>query len=184
MSGALQLRLASATDAAPLAAFAAQAFSDTYAAHNTPADLASYLAEHFGPEIQGRQLDDPRHRCLLVERGGALVGYAQLRQGTAPPTVASGAALEVERFYAAKALIGRGVGTALLAGCVALARDLGCDALWLGVWEHNPRAIAFYRKHGFQEVGKQTFRLGSEVQHDLVMRRDLAPVELARGAKA
>jgi GNAT superfamily N-acetyltransferase len=176
MSAPLQLRLATPADAAALAAFAARAFSDTYAAHNTAADLASYLAEHFSEAIQERQLRDPARRCLLCEHDATLVGYAQLKAGGAPPAVAARAALEVERLYADQAAIGKGVGRALLAGCIALASDLGCDALWLGVWERNPRAVAFYRKHGFVECGKQSFRLGADVQDDLVMRRDLAPL--------
>ena len=48
------------------------------------------------------------------------------------------------------------------------------DLIWLGVWEQNPRAIAFYTKWGFVEVGAQTFRLGSDLQRDLVMARELA----------
>ena len=47
----------------------------------------------------------------------------------------------------------------------------GADQVWLGVWEHNPRAIAFYRKHGFVEVGAQVFQLGGDPQRGLVFVR-------------
>jgi ribosomal protein S18 acetylase RimI-like enzyme len=47
----------------------------------------------------------------------------------------------------------------------------GAGAVWLGVWERNARAIAFYRKCGFADVGSQTFELGSDRQQDRVMWR-------------
>jgi ribosomal protein S18 acetylase RimI-like enzyme len=46
--------------------------------------------------------------------------------------------------------------------------------LWLAVWEINERAIAFYEKHRFREVGRQGFPIGSEIQTDLVLARPLA----------
>ena len=57
--------------------------------------------------------------------------------------------------------------------CIASARAHGADWLWLGVWEQNPRAIAFYQKHGFRTIGEQTFVLGTDRQRDLVMALDL-----------
>ena len=41
--------------------------------------------------------------------------------------------------------------------------------LWLGVWERNPRAQAFYRKSGFADVGSQVFLVGTDAQTDRVM---------------
>jgi ribosomal protein S18 acetylase RimI-like enzyme len=55
--------------------------------------------------------------------------------------------------------------------CLAEAEKRGCDTLWLDVWERNPRAIAIYRNWGFIEVGTQTFQLGNDLQHDLLMQR-------------
>ena len=51
------------------------------------------------------------------------------------------------------------------------AQRRGHDTLWLGVWEHNPRARAFYRKWGFVEVGTHIFVLGSDPQTDILMQR-------------
>jgi ribosomal protein S18 acetylase RimI-like enzyme len=58
--------------------------------------------------------------------------------------------------------------------CIAQARAWECDVIWLAVWEKNPRAIAFYEKKGFRKVGRQTFQLGSDIQHDHVMARNLS----------
>ncbi|MCC2314908.1 GNAT family N-acetyltransferase [Cellulomonas xiejunii] len=49
---------------------------------------------------------------------------------------------------------GRGVGSALLAGCVRQARDLGWRALSLSVEDGNTAARTLYERHGFVVVGR------------------------------
>jgi ribosomal protein S18 acetylase RimI-like enzyme len=68
-------------------------------------------------------------------------------------------------------MIGRGVGAALMQACLEEAGRRGCETVWLDVWERNPRAIAFYRKWGFAEVGNQAFQLGEDLQNDILMAR-------------
>jgi GNAT superfamily N-acetyltransferase len=80
----------------------------------------------------------------------------------------------VQRIYADRSWHGRGVGSALLQACVEQSRAWGCDVLWLGVWERNPRGIAFYEKWGFRRVGEQRFLVGTDSQRDHVMALGLA----------
>jgi ribosomal protein S18 acetylase RimI-like enzyme len=56
---------------------------------------------------------------------------------------------------------------------LAAARVRGAETLWLGVWERNARAVAFYRKYGFTRVGEHTFVLGSDTQTDWLLARPL-----------
>ena len=60
-----------------------------------------------------------------------------------------------------------------MAETFARARALGRATIYLAVWERNARAIAFYRKFGFREVGAQPFQLGKDTQTDQVMMRGL-----------
>jgi hypothetical protein len=60
-----------------------------------------------------------------------------------------------------------------MAHVVARAEVIGSTVVWLGVWEANPCAVAFYRKWGFEVVGEQIFPVGKDAQRDLVMRREL-----------
>ena len=78
--------------------------------------------------------------------------------------------MELQRLYIAADWHGRGIAQQLMETALAIAIDSGCDTLWLGVWEDNPRAIAFYNKYGFQAVGEHSFRLGEDLQRDIVMR--------------
>jgi hydroxymethylpyrimidine pyrophosphatase-like HAD family hydrolase/GNAT superfamily N-acetyltransferase len=167
----LTVRCAGADDAGRLAEIGAETFADTFAADNTPGNMAAYLAEQFGPQIQARELADPQTVFLIAESGGDAAGYARLKFGAAPDSIPGKKPVEIVRFYARKAWIGKGVGSQLMLASLAEAERAGCDTVWLDVWERNPRAIAFYRKWGFRESGTQAFRLGEDVQHDLLMAR-------------
>jgi GNAT superfamily N-acetyltransferase len=77
------------------------------------------------------------------------------------------------RIYAEQSAIGKGVGAALMQYSIDLGREKGMKWIWLGVWEHNHRAIAFYTKWGFEKFGDHPFVLGADVQTDWWMRRKL-----------
>ncbi|HEV7767664.1 MAG TPA: GNAT family N-acetyltransferase, partial [Thermoanaerobaculia bacterium] len=75
------------------------------------------------------------------------------------------------RFYVEHGHHGRGIAQSLMQAAEDAARALGGTALWLGVWEHNPRAIAFYLKCGFGDVGSHPFMVGRDLQTDRLMSR-------------
>jgi ribosomal protein S18 acetylase RimI-like enzyme len=97
-----------------------------------------------------------------------------LRERAAPSVVGMEDALEIARLYARKRALGSGVGAALMQRALAEAAGRGKDAVWLGVWEHNLRAIGFYEAWGFHRCGTQPFVLGSDVQTDFIMVRRIA----------
>jgi diamine N-acetyltransferase len=169
----LVIRLAEPADAPVLADLAARTFFETYAAQNTAEDMAAYLASSFGEAQQGGQIADPDVRSLLAEVAGEAAGYVQLRRGEPPPCVQGAHAIEVWRFYVDRRWIGRGLAQRLMAAAREEARALGGQTLWLGVWERNPRAIAFYCKCGFVPVGEHLFQFGADAQTDLVMTSPL-----------
>jgi diamine N-acetyltransferase len=170
----VQIRRADARDAALLAVIAERTFSDTFAHLNTAQNMAAHLASSYSPAIQRAQLESPAIRVLLLERDGEPLGYAQMRSGHRPDCVPPTATIELWRFYIDRSGIGSGLAQTLMQAVYAQAREAGAQSLWLGVWDQNARAIAFYRKCGFREVGAHPFHLGSEAQTDLIMLRDLA----------
>ena len=162
-------------DAAALAAFAERTFIDTYAAHNTEQDMKAYLGGAYGVSQQTRELADPAMRTVLAESDHGIVGYAQVRRKEVPPCVTQERPVEIYRFYVDKRAHGTGVAAQLMDGALDAARDLGGEHAWLGVWERNPRAIAFYTKCGFRDVGTQHFQLGEDRQTDRVLVVPLQP---------
>ena len=167
---AIRIRLASVADAQLLATAGRRFFEQTFAEHNTAEDMALYLAGAFTEARLADELGEPGSSCWIAEDAlGSAVGYVRLRLGAAHAAVRAEHPAELCRLYAERGLHGRGVGAALLSACTSEARRKGADVLWLGVWEHNARAIAFYAKHGFAAVGEQEFVLGRDVQRDVVM---------------
>jgi ribosomal protein S18 acetylase RimI-like enzyme len=168
-----RLRRATAADAAALASFAARTFAETFGPDNRPEDLAAHLAARYGVAQQTGELTDPSGRTVLIERQGEIAAYAQLRRGAHPPCVTGDSPVEIHRFYVDAPWHGHGLARRLMSAACEAARELGGRSVWLAVWEHNPRAIAFYRKSGFRDVGDTTFVLGADVQTDRVMMMEI-----------
>lgn len=169
----ISLRYATAADAVLLAQIGAETFRDTFGDQNTPEDMAAYLAESFSPQKQAAELVEPGSVFIIAERGGEVVGFVRLHEGVTSTGVTGAHPIELVRIYARKPFIGQGVGPMLMQACLDEAAKRHCDIIWLGVWEKNPRGIAFYRKWGFEQVGTQSFKLGDDLQHDYVMQKRL-----------
>ncbi len=172
------IRPATPADAAPLSELAAATFRDTFGDANRPDDMDRYLADAFTPARQAAEIADPTSLVLLAEHapardGAELIGYAHLVSGRPPSAVTGPAPLELKRLYVARAWHGQGVAQRLMDAVLDGARARGAGTLWLGVWERNPRAVAFYEKYGFRRVGEHTFRLGDDAQVDWLLARPL-----------
>jgi GNAT superfamily N-acetyltransferase len=169
----MTIRLGTAADAALLAVLARDTFFDTFASSNDAGDMALHLDRSYGVAQQTSELTDPSITTLLVEEGGEVVAYAQVREGHVPGCVTGAAPIELWRFYVQRGWHGQGIAQALMARVVTEAAAAGAKTLWLGVWEHNHRARAFYGKCGFTDVGEHVFLFGTDPQTDRVMARPL-----------
>jgi ribosomal protein S18 acetylase RimI-like enzyme len=161
--------------AAALAALKAETFSETFAAANDPAELATHLTRAFAVDAISAQLLDPRCETTWVLDDVRPVGYLTLNHGTAQTVAGLSDGLEVEQLYVLASHQGQGLGGLLLDLATEKARERGLTYLWLGVWEHNVNAIALYRHRGYEEFGQHVFMFGQEEQRDLLMRLDLTP---------
>lgn len=168
------IRQGQAADAAMLAELGARTFSETFAPDNSADDMAAYLATAFSPAQQATELADPETSFLIAESGGVAVGYAMLRSGNVLENVTGVNPIELVRLYVSQDQLGSGVGAALMQASIDEARRSGHKTLWLGVWEHNPRAQAFYRKWNFTEIGTHVFQLGNDPQTDILMQRTIS----------
>src|SRR5215213_1227010 len=169
----LTIRHGTLGDAGLLSEFGARTFTETFAADNTPEDLAAYLATSFNVAHQTAELEDPGSTFLIAEVDGRAAGYAMLREGEPEKGVEGASPIELTRLYVSREWLGRGIGEQLMRACVDKARQAGHETIWLGVWERNARAQAFYRKWNFRTVGEHMFQLGSDLQRDFVMERTL-----------
>jgi ribosomal protein S18 acetylase RimI-like enzyme len=172
-SSLFQIRSATPEDAQALAELGRRTFHETFAADNDPADLEAYLSDAFRGSRQEAELQDPSIYTLICETADGPAAYAQVRQDRRPDCVEGARPVELWRFYVGAEWHGRGIAHSLMQTVLERAISLDGDTLWLGVWEGNARAIAFYRKYGFEKVGAQKFLLGTDRQTDWVMARRL-----------
>lgn len=87
--------------------------------------------------------------CVHVISGSEIVGQMEMKPRAGKP---SG---YVYLFYLAPALRESGAGDALHEYVVAVATDMGVQKLQLNVSPSNRRALAYYRKHGWVDLGVQ-----------------------------
>jgi len=165
--------LAKHTDTEALAVISRQTFIDTYASVNTPENMQDYLSTHFSDAATVKQLAEPGTQFYLVELDRKIIGYLKLNSGKAQTDLQHANTFEIERIYVLSEFKGKGIGKLLVNKAIALAKQNNADYLWLGVWEHNLPALAFYTKLGFIEFNRHIFKLGDDDQTDLMMKLEL-----------
>ncbi|KAH8770971.1 protease synthase and sporulation negative regulatory protein PAI 1 [Diaporthe sp. PMI_573] len=181
-----QIRRATASDGEALAALGAEVFRDTFAHSCTEEQLQAFLDEAYTPESIAKDIADSTKDVLVATENdlndtnaednsssssapgaGKLLGFTYLTRGSSEPCVAHlERPVELQRLYIALGAHGRGLGKALSLAADGLAREQGFKTIWLGVWEENHKAQAFYRKMGYEHIGEHVFDVGGDLQTD------------------
>lgn len=169
----MQIRQATAADAALIANISRETFYDSFADQNTEADMQLFLDEQFTSDMLMAEVNEPFQTFFIISVDGEVAGYAKLKDNTHPQLPDHTNAIEISRFYARKQMIGKGIGKAMMLYLIDHARSLKKNIIWLGVWEHNARAIAFYSAFGFTKFSEHDFLLGTDLQRDWLMYKAL-----------
>jgi len=154
----LTIRKASEADACLLAAIGLTVWVDTYAENALTPEVAEAGLAAFSKEAIQAVLLDSSCSVLMATRGTGALGFSVLRQDAAI-TGLKGKGAELERLYVIEAFCRQGIGTHLLESMIKQARIEGCTYLWVDVYSENLRALAFYRKQGFQFHSRVSFSI-------------------------
>ncbi len=169
----VSIHLAILSDAPTLALLGETTFHETFAHQNTESDMKKYVFENFSKEQVIKELEDANNKFFLARWHEQPIGYMKLRLGEHPDQPKNTKSVELERIYVLKDFLNNKAGAALLGHAINLSRNMGYQTLWLGVWEHNERAINFYVRWGFTTYGSHIFVLGTDPQIDILMKKDL-----------
>ncbi|KNH16098.1 acetyltransferase [Arthrobacter sp. ZBG10] len=174
------LRQATADDAGALAELAAVTFPLACPPSSSAVDIAAHLAATLSEACFDDYLADPDITITVIDSEGALDGYSLLvaRPATDPDVAAAltlHPSVELSKCYVHPAQHGLGAAAELMRATLAAAAATGAAGIWLGVNNQNERALRFYTKSGFRQVGTKSFRLGTTVEHDFVLERALTP---------
>jgi len=165
------IRYANSSDAKALSLLAEITFRETFESTNTHENMELHCQTTYGEAIQLAEITSASMVTMVCEHEGKLIGYSQLRWSEPLDCFAAVNPGEIQRLYVAKPWHGQGIARQLMKVCLEEMEVRGFDVVWLGVWEHNPRAIAFYKKFGFAEAGDHIFPVGTDPQRDIIMVR-------------
>jgi diamine N-acetyltransferase len=169
----ISFKICSLEDLPLLQVIGYETFNETFKHMNTPSNMDAYLEKAFTIEKLKQELSNPNSTFYFMFAEGNLAGYLKVNIENAQSEWAASNSLEIERIYLKKEYQGKGLGRMLLNKGLELAETVGKDFVWLGVWEKNTGAIAFYKKMGFTESGTHEFTMGDEQQTDFLMRKIL-----------
>jgi len=148
-------------------------FFETYADGNTEENMQKYLDEVFTLDKLTAELQDTNTELYFARLGNNAIGYIKINFGEAQTELQDKKSLEIERIYVLKEFQGNRVGQFLFEKAREIAISRQADYLWLGVWEKNPKALHFYKRNGFIEFDKHIFKLGDDMQTDIMMKLPL-----------
>ena len=167
------LKQCTANDFDILRELSIRTYYETFAHLSTPEDMAAYLDDAFNIERFSKELDDADSAFYFLYCNEQIAGYLKLNEAPAQTDLNDPFALEIERIYIKSEFQGKGLGQFLMEQAISIATERRKKYAWLGVWEKNEKAIRFYKKNGFYEIGTHTFVMGEDVQTDHVMKKDL-----------
>ena len=151
--------------------FSESMYSETFKDMCSPEDMQAYLRAAFAVEKIRTEPLNPCSDFYMLKMNGTLCGYIKINEADAQSDLHDPESLELERIYVSKECQGKGLGAYLLELVIDIARNKGKKYIWLGVWEKNARAIGFYQKHGFYEIGTHTFVMGDDAQTDYILKK-------------
>ena len=167
----IQIRPATIHDAAPLSTLATTVFSETYGAMIPPDTLQTHLEEQLSVEALRVDLVDSSTHYFVTYCNETLIGFSKLSATHQPSALACTKSIEMVKLYVASGYHGFGMGAKLMKRSLFEAKERGYESIWLCVWEKNERAISFYRKWGFEQVGMMEILVGEVVFDDLVLEK-------------
>ncbi|MEO7312973.1 MAG: GNAT family N-acetyltransferase [Chitinophagaceae bacterium] len=170
---AIEIRYATETDAGLIADMSRHTFLTTFGPQNSQADIDTYMNVQFTREALMAEVGAAGNIFLLACIGDVPAGYVRLKENSFEGGLKAVKPIEIARFYAMPAMIGKGIGKAMMQYCIEMAELLQFDVIWLGVWERNVRAIDFYTAFGFKKFGEHGFLVGNDLQNDYLMSRNL-----------
>lgn len=171
----IEIKKVSVSEINKLQSISRHTFYETFAEVNTESDMKMYLDESFSIEKLTSEFLIPNSEFYFAIDDTKVVGYLKLNFGQAQTELKDRNYLEIERIYVLKEFLGKKVGQTLFDTALQVAAGIKVEYIWLGVWEKNERAIAFYKKNGFTAFDKHMFLLGDDEQTDIMMKLRLSP---------
>ncbi|MCM3225217.1 GNAT family N-acetyltransferase [Terribacillus saccharophilus] len=150
-----------------------ETFTDTFKDQNTPENMKAYLDKAYASKKLENELLNTSSQFFFIYLNEELAGYLKVNTDDAQTEEMNDDSLEIERIYVRSKFQKQGLGKYLMNKAIELATESRKNVIWLGVWEKNQNAIAFYSKNGFVKTGAHSFHMGDEEQVDYILTKTL-----------
>ena len=150
-----------------------ETFNDTFKDQNSPENMKAYLERAFNAKQLEEELSNSASEFFFVCFNEEPAGYLKINMNDAQSENMGDESLEIERIYIRNKFQKHGLGKYVLNKAVEIAMERNKKKIWLGVWEKNENAIAFYKKMGFVQTGAHSFYMGDEEQIDFIMTKTI-----------
>ncbi|MCR2822318.1 GNAT family N-acetyltransferase [Lederbergia panacisoli] len=150
-----------------------ETFNETFKDQNSSENMKVYLERAFNFEQLEKELSKSGSQFFFVYFNNEVAGYLKVNTNEAQSEIMGDKSLEIERIYIRNTFQKLGLGKVLLNKALEIALESNKKKIWLGVWEKNENAIAFYKKLGFVQTGAHSFYMGDEEQVDFIMTKTL-----------
>ena len=166
------IKRAGKEDCDDLALIGAATFLETFAGILSGRAIVAHCRREHSADAYSGQFDKGAHALLaLLQPDDAPVGFALIAAADLPGM--RDGDVELKRIYVLSRFHGAGLGAALMDRAVSVAKGEDAKRMLLGVYAENERAIAFYRKKGFDPIAVRQFDVGGTSYDDVVLAREL-----------
>lgn len=169
----LALKKATILDQEAIQNISIKTFVSTFSDVNTPENMQDYIDTAFNNQQLASEINNPKTQFYLALHQDLVIGYLKVNFDGAQTESGYSNSLEIHRIYVLEDYHGKKVGQLLFDKAVTIAKENNLKQIWLGVWEKNVKAIAFYTKNDFKKIAEHDFVLGNEKQTDYIMSLNL-----------
>lgn len=168
----MEISPAVVSDAGNLATLAIQVWLDTYAVYGIRQAFSNYVWDELSPAKFEKKLKDKSIIILKMVENSHLTGFAEIHFAS-PCPAAPEITTELEKIYIHQNFTGKKLGVKLLEFIGNEFKKREIQEFWLSVYENNERAIRFYKKNGFEEIGELFFLMEDEKHKNYILKKEL-----------
>lgn len=136
-------------------------------------DLTAYINNAFSVAKIKQDLNDPKNIFYIMLLNDLPIGYVKLVLHVKHESVVSQNNCRLEKIYILNEFIPLKVGQQFLNFIVEKARELQLDTMWLSVYIKNNRAIRFYERNEFKNVGELNFLVNGTTYENIVFSKKI-----------
>lgn len=120
-------------------------------------NLIDYFAKSFSIQALTKKLKDENNIYWIAYIDDLPVGYAKLIKNSPSKFISDKKVSELQRIYVLNDFLNRKIGHLLQNKVFEEVKGINSNYLWLSVYVDNTKAIRFYKRYSYEELGSHTF---------------------------